>query len=274
MNRKFSPEDDELLIGLVRQHPPLYNVTRRRYKDLVLKNNIWGEIGVRMKRSEKACKTRWKNIRDNYQKRKRELMKGQTTGSARNTQMENFLAKYKDLTFLDNTTIIEYDESDENSESQDIQVDVEEFQDPVDSKASDVTQNFVITKEYHEDQLSTIEEADANIACKRERRSVSKEREQVNEEIRKGRIERTLLVKDVRSQPRIDTREEETPISTFFRSIALTVEQLPPDLQTRAKVKVLQVISELEFEQQGRKFGSSSQPSTIGYIIGPLPTNR
>ncbi|KAG5891704.1 hypothetical protein JTB14_016087 [Gonioctena quinquepunctata] len=65
----------------------------------------------------------------------------------------------------------------------------------------------------------------------------------------------------------------------FCRSIVSTVEQLPPDLQTRAKVKVLQVISELEFEHQQRTMvhygcrsastGSSYSVTTQQYLSPP-----
>lgn len=53
MSDKFSSEDDEVLIDLVRQHPPLYNVGGKSYKDMVVRNNIWKEIGAIMKKNGK-----------------------------------------------------------------------------------------------------------------------------------------------------------------------------------------------------------------------------
>jgi hypothetical protein len=53
MNQKFSTEDDEKLIDLVKRYPPLYQVSSRSYKDSVAKNNIWIVIAKQMKRNGK-----------------------------------------------------------------------------------------------------------------------------------------------------------------------------------------------------------------------------
>jgi hypothetical protein len=52
MNQKFSTEDDEKLIDLVKRYPPLYQVSSKSYKDSVAKN-IWIVIAKQMKRSGK-----------------------------------------------------------------------------------------------------------------------------------------------------------------------------------------------------------------------------
>lgn len=55
----------------------------------------------------------------------------------------------------------------------------------------------------------------------------------------------------------------------FFRSMALTVEQFPPDLQTKAKLKVLQAISELETEHQQRFMVDNGFRSDSSYSFTP-----
>lgn len=44
MSSKFSSEEDEILIDIVREHPALYQVKSRSIKDNVVKNNIWKKI--------------------------------------------------------------------------------------------------------------------------------------------------------------------------------------------------------------------------------------
>ncbi|KAK9702329.1 Alcohol dehydrogenase transcription factor Myb/SANT-like [Popillia japonica] len=46
MNQKFSSEEDEQLMYLIRQYP-LYEVKSRSYKDATVKHNIWKLIGKR-----------------------------------------------------------------------------------------------------------------------------------------------------------------------------------------------------------------------------------
>ncbi|XP_050313678.1 uncharacterized protein LOC126748469 [Anthonomus grandis grandis] len=247
MSEKFSPEDDEVLIDLVRQHPPLYSVAGKSYKDLVVKNNIWKEIGAKMNKKEKVCQIRWKNIRDYYQKKKREVIKAQKTGSARNTNVENFGVKYKHLSFLDNTSIVERksisnineESNSQNQQSDNISTesqdvldesqaavsDIEDSQEMVDSQVSPVTEVFPNTQESHENQSFI----SPTTTSQRKRKSIPKERgAAVVEEIKKGRIERTKLMKELLDLSNNKTKEDDTALSTFFRSIALTVEQLPP----------------------------------------------
>lgn len=51
MCNKFSPEEEERLVDLVREHPPLYKVKSRSYRDSIVKNNIWKKIAQELGKS-------------------------------------------------------------------------------------------------------------------------------------------------------------------------------------------------------------------------------
>ncbi|XP_046687358.1 uncharacterized protein LOC124372993 [Homalodisca vitripennis] len=72
--------EDSRLIELVREHPCLFNAKHHLYKDANVRDNVWSEIGMKMKLPAEECKNRWKNIRDTYMRRKR--AKKLPTGSA------------------------------------------------------------------------------------------------------------------------------------------------------------------------------------------------
>ncbi|XP_065080247.1 uncharacterized protein LOC135703066 [Ochlerotatus camptorhynchus] len=59
---------NEKLIKLVRKHPELYDQQHAKYHDAKRKNQVWNTIGALMEEEGLACKSRWKNIRDQYRK--------------------------------------------------------------------------------------------------------------------------------------------------------------------------------------------------------------
>jgi len=45
-SKVFSPVNDEKLIELVRNHPVLYKLSQKNYKDNNIKENVWKEISI------------------------------------------------------------------------------------------------------------------------------------------------------------------------------------------------------------------------------------
>ncbi|KAK9702345.1 hypothetical protein QE152_g30020 [Popillia japonica] len=56
---------------------------------------------------EDECRGRWKSIRDYYQQKKREYLKGTGTGSAKVDTDGSFFDKFQHLRFLDTTSMVE-----------------------------------------------------------------------------------------------------------------------------------------------------------------------
>ncbi|XP_030581480.1 uncharacterized protein LOC115777669 [Archocentrus centrarchus] len=66
---------EKRLAELIREHPNLYDPTRRDYKDNLKGHLSWKEIADAMGKSEEEVKLKWKNLRDKFCKAKKRLAK-------------------------------------------------------------------------------------------------------------------------------------------------------------------------------------------------------
>lgn len=112
------------------------------------------------------------------------------------------------------------------------------------------------------------------VAEKPEKESTGKKRskkaETLIEILNKRSEERTRLMQEL-------TKPEESEDSTdvFFKSVALTVKQFPPELKIRAKTDVLKIINELELQnlKSSDRTGSTSNyvfPENLTLIFPPV----
>ncbi|KAM9408139.1 uncharacterized protein KZ484_024327 [Pholidichthys leucotaenia] len=63
------------LAELIREHPNLYDQSRRDYKDNMKGHMSWLEIAAAMGKSEEEVKLKWKNLRDKFCKAKKRVAK-------------------------------------------------------------------------------------------------------------------------------------------------------------------------------------------------------
>ncbi|XP_008183728.1 transcription factor Adf-1 [Acyrthosiphon pisum] len=70
----------EQLIELVRKHTFLYDTSCKSYKNVGLKDETWKNIGHELNENDEVLKKKWKSIRDNYLRYKKEI--NDTTGQA------------------------------------------------------------------------------------------------------------------------------------------------------------------------------------------------
>ncbi|MED6261058.1 hypothetical protein ATANTOWER_000295 [Ataeniobius toweri] len=68
---------EQKLADLVREHPNLYDQSRRDYRNSVKGHLAWKEIGAAMGRSEEEVKLLWKNLRDKFCKARKRLVRRQ-----------------------------------------------------------------------------------------------------------------------------------------------------------------------------------------------------
>ncbi|XP_073320693.1 uncharacterized protein [Pagrus major] len=66
---------EKKLADLIRQHPNLYDQSRRDYKDNMKGHVSWKEIAENMGKSEEELKLKWKNLRDKFCKAKKRMAK-------------------------------------------------------------------------------------------------------------------------------------------------------------------------------------------------------
>ncbi|CAH1972642.1 unnamed protein product [Acanthoscelides obtectus] len=72
-------EKDELLIELVKSNRSIYDASDKNYKNNIEKDKCWEKISEMIEMSVSECKKRWKSLRDQYNKKKKDY----GTGSAR-----------------------------------------------------------------------------------------------------------------------------------------------------------------------------------------------
>ncbi|XP_015241947.1 uncharacterized protein LOC119789610 [Cyprinodon tularosa] len=68
---------EQKLAELVREHPNLYDQSRRDYRNSVKGHLAWKEIGAAMGKSEEEAKLLWKNLRDKFCKARKRLVRRQ-----------------------------------------------------------------------------------------------------------------------------------------------------------------------------------------------------
>ncbi|XP_029973992.1 uncharacterized protein LOC115407662 [Salarias fasciatus] len=66
---------EKKLADLIREHPHLYDPTRRDYKDSTKGQRSWREIAEAMGKPEEEVKQKWKNLRDKFYKAKKRLVR-------------------------------------------------------------------------------------------------------------------------------------------------------------------------------------------------------
>ncbi|KAK9542623.1 hypothetical protein VZT92_000467 [Zoarces viviparus] len=66
---------EKKLADLIREHPNLYDQSRRDYKDNLKGHLSWRDIADNMGKSEEEVKLKWKNLRDKFCKAKKRLAK-------------------------------------------------------------------------------------------------------------------------------------------------------------------------------------------------------
>ncbi|KAK5648132.1 hypothetical protein RI129_003024 [Pyrocoelia pectoralis] len=86
--------------------------------------------------------------------------------------------------------------------------------------------------------------------------------EKIFDTLSKGREDRTKLMTKIESVISEESGKPH-PLKLFFASMAETVMGFPPALAVRAKMKVLQVITELELENCGEHHSSTYPSSSI-----------
>ncbi|XP_078107051.1 uncharacterized protein LOC144518321 isoform X2 [Sander vitreus] len=66
---------EKKLADLIREHPNLYDQSRRDYKDNLKGHLSWRDIADDMGKSEEEVKLKWKNLRDKFCKAKKRMAK-------------------------------------------------------------------------------------------------------------------------------------------------------------------------------------------------------
>ncbi|KAJ8946494.1 hypothetical protein NQ318_001769 [Aromia moschata] len=180
------------------------------------------------------CKTRWRSLRDLYHRKKKDRKKGKRA----RCQWEYM----ESLSFLDDfTTERKLDANpDDSSEEKD-----------EDNSASKSTEQFpqgnymnliAVPFNLNESQITNLKRSATEDAISETGgKKVKSEPVEAEDEVREEN-ETVQLLREIRDA----TRAKRHPIRTFFDSMANTVMSFPPALAAEAKLKVCQIVTELE----------------------------
>ncbi|CAI6353330.1 unnamed protein product [Macrosiphum euphorbiae] len=242
-NVALTPEEDSKLIELVSNHPCLFDLENKFYRNILVKENVWQQISDVLKKTVDECKKRWKNIKDTYNKHKRNRKLG-TGSSASNKPTKWVLAD--SLSFLD---VVSYERTglsniesnkdgnectSNNSEEEDNTIiDVD---DDVQSQ-KDLSNIDTTVKNIFESNKRTLDTDKMPVKNKK-----TKQNDDLIEFLKKSSDERKEILN------KINNDQEEDPIDAFFKSMALTVKQFSSNFKIKSKKEVFNIITQLEIE--------------------------
>lgn len=204
------------------------------------------------------CQARWKSIRDHYKRQKKED-KGRTGSAAKKKR-----ASYWDrLSFLD--TVEDERNTISNIPSECTENDSRETHQSHATSMEDISLSR-IQEPVSNESGKTVQTAVVPVPVPRKRRDNS-----IIEKYLKEKKTQTTQLTDCIKQ--LTQPGEEDDVDFFFKSIALSVKKLPPELITQTKVKVLDTVTKMELlHQRGARnhplyvacpenYLTSSQPS-------------
>jgi len=87
-----------------------------------------------------------------------------------------------------------------------------------------------------------------------EKKTTRRAQDKILDDIKKGREERLAALREMKQQESID------PIQTFFKSMASTVSMFPPESVVEAKMRIFNIVSEMELRLLKTKATTSTPP--------------
>ncbi|KAL1516110.1 hypothetical protein ABEB36_000033 [Hypothenemus hampei] len=273
---KFSKDKDELLIELVKSHAPLFDVSHKNYKNNIIKHKCWEEISTIVEISVPECKKRWKSLRDQYNKKKKEC----GTGSARTASLSWEYGKIMSFlsdsvsdqrcayTGYENHSQIETQNTENNNEGETQPLTIN---DKPDGTVQDVIQEVEQQKEN--------KRFSQNIQTPKPRK---KKNDLTINLLNKREAQRSLVYEKIlRSNPPVISG-----IRKFFDSMADIVEKFPPYEQANIRLKVCQLVteSEIKLNQSSTQYiptpltsdeeSSSHTYESRQYVSTPMPSSN
>ncbi|KAL1506084.1 hypothetical protein ABEB36_005514 [Hypothenemus hampei] len=214
---RFTRELDEKLIELVSENEVLYNTNHKCYKDLTVRDDVWLAISSIVGKTVPDCKTRWRSLRDLYHRKKKEQKSGKKLRSSwEYMEAMKFLEKFtSERKPLQNDTL-------EEPEPEDIKMEIKlELQD----------NDFPTPSTSSHNGNTIIEESPSPKRSRFEDTHILYENSTV-----------LHLLTEIRDL----AKTKENPTMAFFDSMAKTVIRFPPAQAAEVKLKVCQLVTEME----------------------------
>ncbi|KAL4107706.1 hypothetical protein QTP88_018005 [Uroleucon formosanum] len=255
----FTIEEYVQLAECVSRHPCLYDLKNPNYKDQQIRDNVWKLIADTFKKSVDDSKKRWKNMKDMYNRNKRNRKLG-TGSSTKNKRTKWALAdtlSFLDVCSYERTELTNFNHTNEmnDSEEEDTLVNVD------DNNSNDVNDIHDFS---HISATETItEETELENIFTTEKRKLLKEK-RPTEKIKQDEEFVSLFNRNNDERQQIlnalnKVEEDEDPIDLFFKTIASTVKSFPQHLKIKAKKEVFNIITDLEIENNCSSTSTSNK---------------
>ncbi|XP_060526170.1 uncharacterized protein LOC132701896 [Cylas formicarius] len=214
---RFTRELDEKLIELVSKNEVLYNTNHKFYKDIAVRDDVWLAISSIVGKTVQDCKTRWRSLRDLYHRKKKDEKKGKRPRiSWEYMEAMSFLESF--LSEKERKALREEDPDDIDEDK------------PLAALASKSTQEVDPPRPQKEDN----------------NHSNPSKKIKVEKPDAYHQFHETSLTLQLLREIRDATRHKQDPVMTFFESMAKTVMTFPAALAAEAKLKVCQIVTEIE----------------------------
>ncbi|KAJ8734660.1 hypothetical protein PYW08_013910 [Mythimna loreyi] len=254
---------DDDLIENVKKYPILYRHKGKDYKNMIRKGNCWIKIGEVLNKTPEECKSKWRNIRDNYMKNKKKKVTGTATSYSKyDDQRLNFLSE----THEDDELSYVMDNSSQSTTTHDpIEITFEHVKEEYDSseevplsdssfmKAASSCSNAeqpafapaIVSTTYDTNQPVqqnfTVQEPTVTPPPKR---AMKRKMDSIIDELKKDREERNLILQQLVTKA--TNPSGQSPVHNFFSSMADIVCNFPPDKIAEVRMRVCSMVSEVE----------------------------
>uniref|UniRef100_A0A2A4JNQ5 MADF domain-containing protein n=1 Tax=Heliothis virescens TaxID=7102 RepID=A0A2A4JNQ5_HELVI len=254
-----SRQFEDALLEQVKKYPILYRVRMKSVKFMSQKYDCWNKIGAALNRPPDECKSKFRNIRDNYIKNKKKKINGGGPAVSKyDDERLNFLSEpYEEPTNPDDTTkenFIVYEITNNNiKEEYDSTEEVPLSESPFilgtseDANAGPTFMSDPIAS-YEPNQLvqqnMTVQDQSIGPELQVEsRRVLKRKRDSIIDELRKDREERNAILEKLVNKV---TGTGQTPTHSFFSCMADIVCQFPPEKIAELRNKICIMVSTME----------------------------
>ncbi|XP_044007235.1 putative uncharacterized protein DDB_G0287265 isoform X2 [Aphidius gifuensis] len=262
----FTSNEDKLLVDSVRDQPALYQLTHKKYKNSVYKDQLWTDIATSLDKSN-MVKARWKNIRDTYNKRRKRLGTGSRRAQKHPWLLEAHLKfletienpKKKsstdvtpvpdDLVNFRKKKCVDVDVDVNDDDNDDDDGDNDDDDDDDDNNDIDNHKKYLGNKENGNDLLKMsklIKPCPKKIKRYENHLSSSSVNSSSTRISKSDDILPNDNVKLYKSLHQLYNRPVEDPIDLFFKSVAAQVKELPPHIVPDVRMKITNIICEYE----------------------------
>ncbi|KAH1023868.1 uncharacterized protein LOC109546096 [Dendroctonus ponderosae] len=212
------------LIESVKEYPILYDCSHGDFKNFKQRDKVWDEIGLKLEQDGHVLKGKWRNLRDSYAKFLKAKHPYKKWHWAEHMQhFRPFLMNSKDKT--NNFEDIDCEESNEDTSEENIKIEVTQMLSPYEDREELVERT---------PSPPNIENESSNSATKK--RAFKRANENSLD----------TAIEYLEKRPIINGNS----IDLIFRGYAEAIKHFSPKRQAYTKLKVAEIITQQEMEQQ------------------------